>query len=85
MVFFSGLSMKTRGYSANIAKMCMHFDQNYLELLEDMFLYLYGYDYNNLIESNIFMPREYHYDKKYIDRNELQNHLIIECRNNSYK
>ncbi|KAB0795663.1 hypothetical protein PPYR_09724 [Photinus pyralis] len=77
-----GLSMKTRGYSQKIVQLCSNFDNIYLDLLEDLSLYLYGKEYAKLEEDVRFVKTE---NMKYVDKIELEECLRFECRDISTK
>ncbi|KAF2904284.1 hypothetical protein ILUMI_01887 [Ignelater luminosus] len=80
-----GLSMKTKGYSSNIVQLCAQLDRKYLELLEDVSLYLYGIEHTN-VRDDIKLPIiKEAYDKKFVDRNEVEEFLKSECSTYSYK
>ncbi|KAJ8970817.1 hypothetical protein NQ317_007180 [Molorchus minor] len=78
----TGLSLKTSGYSQNIAGLCEKVDKRYLELLEDVSQYLYGQEYSCDINFSVII-KDYKFKRKYIDKDELENHLRIECTNNT--
>ncbi|VEN51670.1 unnamed protein product [Callosobruchus maculatus] len=71
-----GLSMKTRGYSENIIELCKRVDDKYLALLEDASQYLYGKEYNTDMNFNV---KDFKFKRKFVDRNDIENHLSHEC------
>lgn len=77
--------MKTKGYSSNIVKLCAELDGKYLELLEDVSLYLYGIEHTNVRDDVKFPILKEAYDKKFVDRNEVEEFLKSECSAYSYK
>ncbi|KAJ3639005.1 hypothetical protein MTP99_002332 [Tenebrio molitor] len=74
-----GLSMKTRGYSQNIVKLCEKLDGKYLDLLLDVSQYLYGKEF----ADDVIMLTHMKDKKKFIDKEELENHLRAESTKNS--
>lgn len=74
--------MKTKGFSPNVVQLCTNTDDKYLELLKDSYMYLYGkqYDDENMGSFILKVTKE---DKKFTDRNVLENHLRLECMKNS--
>ncbi|KAJ8962770.1 hypothetical protein NQ318_001169 [Aromia moschata] len=78
----SGLSMKTKGYSQSIVDLCEKMDRKYLDLLEDVSQYLYGREYSSDINFSVIL-KDFKFKRKYIDKDELEKHLKIECTNNS--
>lgn len=79
-----GLSMKTRGYSQKIAQLCTNFDNIYLDLLEDLSLYLYGKEYIKLNDTKFTESHNLPFEK-YVDKTELEECLRLECNNNATK
>ncbi|KAF5273100.1 hypothetical protein FQA39_LY07590 [Lamprigera yunnana] len=77
-----GLSMKTKGYSINILNLCTNLDNMYLELLEDLSLYLYEKEYSGLEKD--FTNSDVAFNK-HMDKNQLEEHLRVEATNNSEK
>nr|CAH7720903.1 unnamed protein product [Callosobruchus chinensis] len=75
-----GLSMKTRGYSQNIIELCKKVDDKYLALLEDASQYLYGEEYSTGMDLNV---KDFKFKRKFVDRNDIENHLSIECTTTS--
>lgn len=69
-----GLSMKTKGYSPSIVKLCLDLDQKFLELINDLSLYLYGKDSKQMTGISIKEN-----SRKYVDKKELENVLKDEC------
>ncbi|KRT83470.1 hypothetical protein AMK59_4619, partial [Oryctes borbonicus] len=74
-----GLSMKTKGYSGNIIKLCGRIDVRYLNILNDISYYLYGKEYDTPHFTLALNPIVYKKDKKSYDHEKLQNHLTMEC------
>jgi hypothetical protein len=66
--------MKTRGYSQNIVKLCEKLDGKYLDLLLDVSQYLYGKEF----ADDVIMLTHMKDKKKFIDKEELENHLRAE-------
>ncbi|GJQ76325.1 hypothetical protein Trydic_g2048 [Trypoxylus dichotomus] len=75
----TGLSMKTKGYSNNIIKLCDRTDVKYLDILNDISYYLYGKEYSNSQSTVILNYTVHKMDKKSSDHEKLQNHLTMEC------
>ncbi|XP_015836994.1 conserved oligomeric Golgi complex subunit 1 isoform X2 [Tribolium castaneum] len=76
----TGLSMKTLGYSQNVVNLCEKLDGKYLELLIDVSQYLYGKEFTDDV---IIYPHLKSDRKKFVDREELENHLRLESTKNS--
>lgn len=76
--------MKTKGYSPNIVDLCSKLDNKFYELLEDVWQYLYGKEYNTQqkIPTNLV---DFKFKRKFIDKEELENHLRIESTKESLK
>lgn len=79
---FIGLSMKTKGYSDNIIKLCDTTDVKYFELLNDISYYLYGKEYDNAQSAFKSTSTINKRDRKFFDHEKLQNHLSSECSKN---
>lgn len=79
-----GLSMKTKGYSSKILILCTDLDNMYLELLEDLSLYLYGKEYKSVKDIKL-LESESNSCSKHVDRHELEEYLKLECVNNCNK
>ncbi|XP_050296714.1 conserved oligomeric Golgi complex subunit 1 isoform X2 [Anthonomus grandis grandis] len=77
-----GLSMKTKGYSKLVVQLCEKLDKKYLGLLEDVSQYLYGTEYTG-IPSFPFLIGDFKYKRKFIDKEQLENHLMTESTNYS--
>ncbi|KAK9679205.1 hypothetical protein QE152_g40204 [Popillia japonica] len=75
----TGLSMKTKGYSNNIIKLCNRADVKYLDILNDMSYYLYGKEYDSSQSMSKFSQAMHKRDRKYSDHEKLQTHLTTEC------
>lgn len=73
--------MKTHGFSKNVVKLCEKFDAKFLELLQDVYVYLYGGEYDGSITIVPFIETEI----KFVDRDKLENELRISCRKHSEK
>ncbi|XP_044263815.1 conserved oligomeric Golgi complex subunit 1 isoform X2 [Tribolium madens] len=75
----TGLSMKTLGYSQNVVNLCEKLDEKYFELLVDVSQYLYGKD----LTDDVTIFPQLKNKKKFVDREELENHLRIESTKNA--
>ncbi|CAH0551337.1 unnamed protein product [Brassicogethes aeneus] len=78
-----GLSMKTKGFSTNIINLCEKLDLKYFELLQDVFQYFFGVEFNTNCNISVPNVKDFKFKKKFIDRDELINHLRMECLKNS--
>lgn len=73
--------MKTNGFSKTTVKLCEKFDVEFLELLKDVHVYLYGKEYES---STPVLPfKEVKMEIKFVDREKLENALRIYCRKHS--
>lgn len=73
--------MKTHGFSKSTVKLCERFDANFLDLLKDVYLYLYGKEYEGSIIVLPFIDAKK--DIKFVDREKLEHELRISCRKSS--
>lgn len=71
--------MKTLGYSQNVVNLCEKLDSKYFELLVDVSQYLYGKEFND----DVIILTQLKNKKKFVDREELENHLRLESTKNS--
>ncbi|CAG9764767.1 unnamed protein product [Ceutorhynchus assimilis] len=73
----TGLTMKTKGFSHSVVNLCEKLDQQFLALLEDVSQYLHGTEYNAM-SSIPYLLNDYKFKRKFIDKEELENHLMLE-------
>lgn len=71
--------MRTNGFAKNTVKLCEKFDASFSELLKDVYVYLYGKDYEGSI---LTVPLS---EIKFVDREKLENCLRTSCTQNSDK
>lgn len=83
IVIITGLSMKIKGYSNNIIKLCDRNDVKYLDILNDISYYLYGKERSNSQAAFKFNPSTHKNDRKFFDHEKVQNHLTLECSRNT--
>lgn len=79
------LTMKTKGFSPVIVKLCEDIDAAYLELLKDVSLYLYGTEYQGKDDFFDRISSQSNNKKKFVDREKLETHLKDECLNSINK
>ncbi|KAF5299103.1 hypothetical protein FQR65_LT09461 [Abscondita terminalis] len=79
-----GLSMKTKGYSSKILNLCTNLDNMYLQLLEDLSLYLHGKEHASLQNAKL-LKSETNSHNKHVDKDELEKYLKLECVNHCNK
>lgn len=69
--------MKTKGFSETVVDLCMKLDRTYVDLLEDVSLYLYGKEYNSEINLALVW-KDFKFKRKHFDTEEVENHLRSE-------
>lgn len=72
--------MSTNGFTENTVKLCEKFDSSFLELLKDVYVYLYGKNYEG--GTIITVPFT---EINVVDRENLENCLRTSCTLNSDK
>lgn len=76
--------MKSLGYCQKVVSLCDRLDKKFLELLADISQYLYGRELSDATStSNNLRPFDRKLVKKFLDREELENYLTVECATNS--
>lgn len=70
------LKMKTNGFSQSILKLCEKHDESFLELLKDIYYYLYGKEYEG---SSVILLKSPQTEIKFVDRERLENTLRMSC------
>ncbi|KAF7280737.1 hypothetical protein GWI33_005591 [Rhynchophorus ferrugineus] len=76
------LKMKTMGFSSEVITLCDRVDKTFLNLLEDISQYLYGVEFKDL-PSAPYLLNDFKFKRKFADRDNLENHLRIECTSKS--
>lgn len=75
-----GLSMKTKGYSPSVVRLCEDFDKKFRELLEDISVYIYGIEFDKNRDFSLgFAFKDPKNNRKFVDREKLEEHLKSEC------
>lgn len=72
---FSGLSMKTKGFSPTIVKLCDKIDEKVLAFLQDISFYLYGKEFDEESFEVTNKLRSLYMESKFADRNVLESHI----------
>lgn len=78
----TGLTMKTKGFSEAVVNLCEKLDKQFLGLLEDVSQYLYGTEFNAQ-PSIPYLMNDYKFKRKFIDKESLENHLMLQCTTHS--
>lgn len=75
-----GLTMKAKGYSPKIIKLCNKFNAKCLEFWQDIYYYFYGKEFDALASHlNYNVGAEGGLERKYMDREKLEAHLREQC------
>lgn len=77
--------MKTKGYSHNITSLSEKLDVRFLDILNDISLYLYGKEYENLLFTLNFTAQSTKSDRTFNDREVLETHIRKQCNESCKK
>ena len=77
--------MKTKGYSHNITGLCEKLDIRFLDVLNDISLYLYGKEYENSLFTLNLTAQSTKSDRTFNDREILEVHIRVQCNESCKK